>query len=79
MLEYNERIWLPGKEIHLAFREIPGITGKVYVPDAPAEEKRDKKHACEDCFYCQWCSDDRCELCLSRRNCDAKKKKGECK
>lgn len=24
----------------------------------------DKKHPCPDCKMCQWCSDDRCRLCL---------------
>jgi hypothetical protein len=24
-----------------------------------------KKHPCPDCFHCQWCSDERCRLCLS--------------
>jgi hypothetical protein len=24
----------------------------------------DKKHPCPDCQHCQWCSDDRCRLCL---------------
>lgn len=24
----------------------------------------DKKHPCPDCRHCQWCSDDRCRLCL---------------
>jgi len=24
----------------------------------------DKKHPCPDCRQCQWCSDDRCRLCL---------------
>ncbi len=23
-----------------------------------------KKHPCADCHHCQWCSDDRCHLCL---------------
>ncbi|RLB60958.1 MAG: hypothetical protein DRH08_14585 [Deltaproteobacteria bacterium] len=27
-------------------------------------ETRNKKHPCPDCQYCQWCSDDRCRLCL---------------
>lgn len=26
-----------------------------------------KKHPCRDCGYCQWCSDDRCRLCLNRK------------
>jgi len=25
---------------------------------------KDKKHPCADCKMCQWCSDDRCRLCL---------------
>ena len=25
---------------------------------------KDKKHPCPDCRQCQWCSDDRCRLCL---------------
>ena len=25
---------------------------------------RDQKHPCPDCRQCQWCSDDRCRLCL---------------
>ena len=25
---------------------------------------RSKKHPCLDCKHCQWCSDDRCRLCL---------------
>jgi hypothetical protein len=24
----------------------------------------DKKHPCPDCRQCQWCSDERCGLCL---------------
>lgn len=24
----------------------------------------DKKHPCPDCQVCQWCSDERCRLCL---------------
>jgi len=23
-----------------------------------------QKHPCPDCHHCQWCSDDRCRLCL---------------
>lgn len=32
------------------------------MPDDPC-----KKHTCPDCSYCQWCSDDRCRLCLNRK------------
>ncbi|WP_193377078.1 hypothetical protein [Geobacter sp. OR-1] len=33
----------------------------------------EKKHPCKDCEYCQWCSDDRCRLCLAS-GCREKKK-----
>jgi len=23
-----------------------------------------KKHPCPDCHFCQWCSKDRCRLCI---------------
>ena len=32
----------------------------------------DKKHPCPDCRQCQWCSDDRCRLCLRSGNCRKK-------
>jgi len=27
----------------------------------------EKKHPCPDCKFCQWCSDDRCHLCLGKQ------------
>lgn len=63
----------------MAFVEMPGVTGKVYVPDDEAGGNKGKKHKCPDCHYCQWCSDDRCELCLSGKNCDILLRKGDCK
>jgi hypothetical protein len=45
----------------MGFVRIPGLKGKVFVPEkCPAKLK---KHACPDCFGCQRCSDDRCNLC----------------
>jgi hypothetical protein len=30
----------------------------------------DKTHPCPDCHSCQWCSDDRCRLCLkTKKSC----------
>jgi len=51
----------------MAFVSVPGLKGKVYVPD----ESRggSKKHPCQDCFSCQQCSDDRCRVCLSFCQC----------
>lgn len=33
------------------------------------KETQPKKHPCQDCRFCQWCSDDRCNLCLKRTCC----------
>jgi len=30
---------------------------------------KEKKHPCPDCHHCQWCSDDRCRLCLRTACC----------
>jgi hypothetical protein len=53
-----------------------GVTGKIYVPDKKNSKRQ--KHPCRDCFACQLCSDDRCQLCLAdkaaRCGCSAKKK-----
>ena len=32
-----------------------------------------KKHACPDCHFCQWCSDDRCRLCRECRTAGGRK------
>jgi hypothetical protein len=51
------------KEEGVTFVRVPGLIGKVYVPEpCPAALK---KHPCRDCFDCQRCSDDRCGLCRS--------------
>ncbi|WP_281184485.1 hypothetical protein [Trichlorobacter lovleyi] len=31
-------------------------------------DKPARKHPCPDCRFCQWCSDERCSLCL-RKDC----------
>jgi len=43
------------------FIKVPGVSGKVYVPESCSAAS--KKHPCGDCFGCQRCSDDRCNLC----------------
>ncbi len=53
----------------MAFTEIPGFIGKVFVPD---DESGKKKHKCRDCFVCQMCSDEKCEACL-KSHCKAKR------
>ena len=51
------------KEEGVTFVRVPGLSGKVYVPEpCPAASK---KHPCRDCFGCQQCSDERCSLCRS--------------
>lgn len=32
----------------------------------------EKKHPCPDCKQCQWCSDERCRLCLRSGTCRKK-------
>ena len=34
----------------------------------------EKKHPCPDCAMCQWCSDDRCRLCLRDQQCCRRKR-----
>mgnify|MGYP006901960248 CR=1 FL=1 len=48
----------------MGFIRMKGVEGLVYVPE---DTGRPKKHPCRDCFSCQWCSDNRCELCLEGR------------
>jgi len=61
----------------MPYIRIPGIVGKVYVPEKEPDSQ--KKHPCKDCFHCQWCSDDRCHLCLRGKNgeCGKEFKKGD--
>ena len=57
----------------MPFVRRPGIEGLIFVPEeCPASEKR---HKCPDCFYCQQCSETRCQACL--RNAGRKGKKKE--
>lgn len=48
----------------MGFRRIKGLPGRVYVPDP----KGGKKHNCSDCYFCQWCSDNRCRTCLKGKS-----------
>ena len=50
----------------MAFIRMKGVEGLVYVPEDDAGLK---KHPCEDCYFCQWCSDNRCDLCLKGKKC----------
>ena len=53
----------------MAFVRVPGLKGKVYVPEESGRSP--KKKPCKDCFSCQQCSDDRCRVC----RCDAHSQK----
>jgi hypothetical protein len=50
----------------MGFVRMKGVLGLVYVPD---DDGGPKKHPCPDCHFCQWCSDNRCELCLEGKSC----------
>ena len=45
----------------MPFETIVGLKGKVYVPETQAQIP--KKHPCRECFSCQMCADDRCNVC----------------
>ena len=55
----------------MAFVQINGLEGKVYVPDEKPEATN-KKHKCKDCYSCQVCSETRCALCLGQGECTGK-------
>jgi len=48
----------------MAWVNVPGLAGKVYVPEDAGQVK--KKHPCEACFTCQWCDENRCRVCRQR-------------
>ena len=56
----------------MPFKKMPGVTGLVYVRE---EIGKKKKHPCKDCYCCQWCSDNRCEMCLKKQCCKKDKNK----
>ncbi len=45
----------------MAWVNVPGLAGKVYVPDDAGQAR--KKHPCKTCFSCQWCDENRCQVC----------------
>jgi len=45
----------------MAWVNVPGLAGKVYVPEDAGQVQ--KKHPCKECFSCQWCDDNRCQVC----------------
>jgi len=46
------------------YKRIDGIKGLVYIP----QNRGPKKYPCEDCYFCQFCADTRCSLCLSQKS-----------
>ncbi|HQG30613.1 MAG TPA: hypothetical protein PLA83_01685 [Deltaproteobacteria bacterium] len=59
----------------MGFIRMKGVEGLLYVPN---ENGGAKKHPCEDCHFCQWCSDNRCSLCLDQKSCCGKRPAKEC-
>jgi len=51
----------------MPFVTVPGLKGKVYVPEQQSTAL--KKHRCKDCYSCQMCSDDRCNVCRRQQEC----------
>lgn len=61
----------------MPFVSHPGLPGKVYIPVFNTEKFR--KHPCRDCFSCQRCGEDRCQVCrgVSEKE-DNRSIEGEC-
>ena len=57
------------KESAMPFVSHPGLPGKVFVPVFNPE--RSRKHPCRDCFSCQLCGEDRCQVCRGEAEKDA--------
>ena len=53
----------------MSFKKAGRLPGKIFVP----EDNGFKKHPCPDCQCCQWCTDERCAICLKRRKCKRSK------
>jgi hypothetical protein len=51
----------------MPFRSVHGLKGKVYIPEQ--QESAPKKHPCQDCYACQMCGDERCNVCLRQKAC----------
>jgi len=45
----------------MGFVKIKDFNGIMFIPE---DTGRPKKHSCADCFSCNFCSDERCTLCL---------------
>lgn len=57
----------------MPFVKMPGVTGKVYVPEANAGQP--KKHPCPDCFACQQCGNERCTVCRAEASKDVSRRR----
>jgi len=67
----NEELFNRHRSSMMPFVTVPGLKGKVYVPEKPQEIA--KKHPCRDCYFCQSCSDDRCRMCLGPKDHNCRK------
>gem|GEM_PF-1881200 len=59
----------------MAWQTVPGLAGKVFVPEPEAGQK---KHRCPDCFACQRCSDERCGVCWGQPRRCSRQVQAEC-
>jgi hypothetical protein len=48
----------------MPWQTIPGLCGKVYIPESVQTVK---KHLCADCFACQSCGEQRCRVCQAEK------------
>lgn len=63
-MRFNQRQQEPEP---MPWQTIPGITGKIYMPETVTGGK---KHPCADCYDCQNCSRQRCRMCRKEKASD---------
>jgi hypothetical protein len=45
----------------MAWTRSSGLPGKIFIPDE--ENRAPQKHHCQNCYSCQWCEENRCNVC----------------
>lgn len=53
----------------MPYRRITGFVGKVYYREEVLHIER--KHECLDCYFCQWCNNDKCTMCREQHSCNS--------
>ena len=58
----------------MGFKPASNIQGRIFIPEE--EDVDARKHACPDCFKCQMCGEERCQVCRHAGPCVAESQAG---